>query len=158
MCADSRADVISGDESLRRAWSSFITYSLCHQSKHPPVIILLNVSDWWAMEGNTINSCFFGGEEPFGCSRILNSPWSSDAAQTLSCLEILFDVLFLCVYTHARMCVCVWLKVGMYSVAQCICVCLRKCVLVFASESTLKSSLFRAGARCRIPDWNAIRH
>ncbi|TMS10481.1 Beta-chimaerin [Larimichthys crocea] len=40
------ADVISGDKSLRRARSSFITYSLCHQSKHPPVIILLNASDW----------------------------------------------------------------------------------------------------------------
>lgn len=42
----------------------YMTYSLCHQSKHPPVIILLNASDWWVMEGNTINSCFFGAKNP----------------------------------------------------------------------------------------------
>lgn len=94
------------------------------------------------MEGNTINSCFFGGgEEPFGCSRILNSPSSSDTAQTLSCLEILFDVLFLCVCVRIAY-ECAWLGVGMYStvsVALCICVCLHQ-------NRPLRAPFFRAGA------------
>lgn len=61
VCTQSRADDILWNESLRWAWSLFITNSLCHQSEHPLVIILLNASDWCVMEGSTINSCFFRG-------------------------------------------------------------------------------------------------
>lgn len=119
MCTDSRADVISEDKSLRQAWSSFITYSLCHQSKHPPVIILLNASDWWVMEGNTINSCFFGGKtfrllQNFKFSVIIRHCTNSELLKKSFWCN--FSV---CVYVRACACVyvCVWSRVGVHSVA-----------------------------------------
>lgn len=119
-----------------RAWSSFITYSVCHQSKHPPVIILLNVSDWWVMEGNTINSCFFGGRtlrllQNFKFSLIIRRCANSEL------LRKSFWSFFLSVFTCPPICVCICSRVGVHNVVLLIWVCVDVCVSMcpfFASK------------------------
>lgn len=140
-----------------RAWSSFITYSVCHQSKHPPVIILLNVSDWWVMEGNTINSCFFGGRtlrllQNFKFSLIIRRCANSEL------LRKSFWCFFpLCVYVPAYM--CVYLLKGGCSLAYLrVCGYLRECVPVFCIKNRPLRALFLSQSGYGIPDRNAIRH
>lgn len=86
---DIRADVVSGHESPT-AWSLFITYSLCCQSKQPLVIIVLHAFLLWVMEWSTINN--FARYKPSGSSTFINSQRSLDDKQTPYYSKIHFDV------------------------------------------------------------------